>query len=297
MKLIVLCVSSEQTSLSKKNKIFNNINIFKSNLFRFLDNNNNAKEPESEAEWLAKRVSNLIKREVKDFLINRAKMSQKCIDLFYKCIVHKKMPTPDEQKKEDDQDVDNITYDDVSNYYFKKMFRGASKHKNDLSTYDICKYNNYGKIINESNKSNFSAYLTYFIMTIDESYRKKENGSNEYYYSKALESEDLLYIRAFCLPQERYENGSFICSREDYYNFIRDINNDLNDLLKINASKETTTTGFFIGDPKSDDPPTFFFFFFFILIVIQIIIVIIRYPVKYFFKLCNKKKKKRKRNH
>ena len=295
INLIVLCSSSEQTSLSKKNKIFNNINIFKSNRLRFLDNNNNAKEPESEAEWLAKRVSNLIKREVKDFLINRAKMSQKCIDLFYKCIVHKKMPTtPEEQEKEDDQDVDNITYDDVSDYYFKKMFGGASKHKNDLSTYDICKYNNYGKIINESNKSNFSAYLTYFIMTIDESYRKKENGSNEYYYSKALESEDLLYIRAFCLPQEKDEKGHFICNTTDYFKFIIDINNDLNDLLKINASKETNTTGFFIGDTKTSGGEIFLSVIPFILILIQIIIVIIRYPVKYFFKLCNKKKEEEK---
>ena len=112
-------------------------------------------------------------------------------------------------------------------------------------------------------------------MTIDESYRKKENGSNEYYYSKALESEDLLYIRAFCLPQEKDEKGHFICNTTDYFKFIIDINNDLNDLLKINASKETTTTGFFIGDPKSDDPPTFFKVIPFILIVIQMILILI----------------------
>ena len=293
---LILCFSSERTFISKKNKIFNNINIFESNRFRFLDDNNKTKEPQTEADWLASRVSNLIKREVKDFLINRANMSQECIDLFYKCIIHKKKPSKKEQEEEDDLDVDNITYDATSNYYFRKMFGGASKHKNDFSSYDFCKYNNYKTIITDANRSEFPAYLTYFIMTIDESNRTKINENNEtvYYYSKALESEDLLYIRAFCLPQEKRGANNFTCSTNDYFKFIRDINNDLNDLLKISASNETNTTYFFIGETEVTGGEKFLKVIPFILILFQIIIVILRYPVKYFFKLCYKKKEEEK---
>ena len=161
---LILCFSSEKTYLSNKNKTCNNINIFRSNRLRFLDNDNILKEePLTDAEWLAKRISNSIKREVKDFLLNRAKMSKACNNLFYRCIIHKKKPTEEEKEKEDDEDVDNTTYDEVSNYYFKKIFGGASKHKNDLSSYDVCMYNNYRTIINETNQANFTANLTYNI--------------------------------------------------------------------------------------------------------------------------------------
>ena len=151
---LIFCFSPEQRILSNynKKKIFNNINILQPNRLRFLDNNN--KKNQTAADWLEKRVENLIKKEIKDFLLHRANMSQTCKDLFYKCIIHKDKPKKEDEDKEDEEDVDNIEYDNVSVYYFRKIFRGASKHKNDLSTYDICMYNNFKILINETNKPN-----------------------------------------------------------------------------------------------------------------------------------------------
>ena len=292
---LIFCFSQEQRILSNynKEKIFNN--IFKPNRLRFLDDDNT--DDLSAAEWLEIKVENLIKREVKDFLLHRANMSQECIDLFYKCIIHKDKPKEGEEDKEEDEDVMKIRYDNTSRYYFKKIFRGSSKHKNDFSTYDICMYNNLKTMIDDTNKFNYTANLIYFMMTIDDSNRKKldENNKTVFYYSKALESEDILYIRAFCLPQEHnISTGNNICSDDDYFNFIKDINNDLSDLLKINASNETNTTYFSIGNERLNPGRTFLEILPFILILFQIFIVIIRYPVKYCFKLFNKKKEEDK---
>ena len=44
-------------------------------------------------------------------------------------------------------DVNNNTDNNISLYHIRKFFEGASKHKNDLSTYDICMYNNFRMIL------------------------------------------------------------------------------------------------------------------------------------------------------
>ena len=210
------------------------MNLFKSKKLRFLNEKDN--KDKNATKWLTDRVRNLLRKEIRAFLNRTIDVTQECKDLFYTCLIHDNKTMEEE---EDDEDLDKDNKDEISNFFITKLFEGSTKHKNDLSTYDICLYNNFSSPVKKSDLND--SYLTYFIMTLDESNRKKDNGSNanneslNYYYSKALESEDILYIRAFCFPQ----NHS-VCTDEDYYIMLKEFNSDISDLLKLkNASNIT----------------------------------------------------------
>lgn len=75
---------------------------------------------------------------------------------------------------------------------------------------------------------------------------EKTNNGSEYYYSKSTQVEDILYIRAFCFPQVT-ENGVDVCNESDYYNFIMQVNNDLNDIMDL---RNVEQINYFILKPE-----------------------------------------------
>ena len=214
------CVSSEESLLfNNKNKneiksIFNKMNSFQGKLLRFIDETKNEEEKRA-SEWLTDRVFELLRREVGPFIQNKSKnISETCKVTLYKYLIY---------------DINNHTNNTISKFHLRKFFEGASKHKNDMSTYDICMYNNFN-LRNESNKNQF-ADSAFFIMILDQSNKKKEN-SNEYYYDKAADVDQIFYLRSFCFPQEKIGDKDS-CSDSDYYNFIMQVNDDLIDLLQL----------------------------------------------------------------
>ena len=206
--------------------IINNINSFPGKYLRFLE----GEEPKDKASnWITKKVFELLRIEVGAFINDKmTNVSEKCKKTLYHYLIF------------------NVTNDiyNISTFHIRKFFEGATKHKNDMSTYDICMYNNF-RYRKEYNKGIF-ANSSYLIMTLDESNRKKTNNGSEYYYSKSTQVEDILYIRAFCFPQVT-ENGVDVCNESDYYNFIMQVNNDLNDIMDL---RHVEQINYFILKPE-----------------------------------------------
>ena len=285
---LIFCFSSGQ-KISQYN---DNTNIFKSRKLRFL--NENKDDDRNATFFLTNRVRNLVRKELRAFLNRTENVSQQCIDLLYTCYIHDNKTNI--EIEEEDEDIDNINNDPISNFFITKLFDGATKHKNDLSTYDICLYNNFSLPVKKSDLND--SYLIYFIMTLDESNRSKNetnaninNGPIDYYYSKALESEDILYIRAFCFPQNITQNGT-ACSDDDYYHFIKNLNSDLSDLLKLKSASNITY--FSLKDEKLSGAESFGKALPLIIISLQIVFILLRYPIKYLFKCCRGKKEEEK---
>ena len=160
---LIFCFSSGQ-KISQYN---DNMNIFKSRKLRFL--NENKDDDRNATFFLTNRVRNLVRKELRAFLNRTENVSQQCIDLLYTCYIHDNKTNI--EIEEEDEDIDNINNDPISNFFITKLFDGATKHKNDLSTYDICLYNNFSLPVKKSDLND--SYLIYFIMTLDESNRSK----------------------------------------------------------------------------------------------------------------------------
>ncbi len=206
--------------------IINNINSFPGKYLRFLEEE---ETKEKASNWITKKVFELLRIEVGAFINDKmTNVSEKCKETLYHYLIF------------------NVTNDiyNISTFHIRKFFEGATKHKNDMSTYDICMYNNF-RYRKEYNKGIF-ANSSYLIMTLDESNRKKTNNGSEYYYSKSTQVEDILYIRAFCFPQVT-ENGVDVCNESDYYNFIMQVNNDLNDIMDL---RHVEQINYFILKPE-----------------------------------------------
>ena len=213
--------------------------------------------------WLSRKVGELLRREVGSFIQNRTKnVSESCKATLYKYLIY---------------DINNNTNNNISDYHLRKFFEGASKHKNDMSTYDICMYNNF-RIKTESNKNNFANYSIYLIITLDKSNKTIGENKTELYYSKAnADVEDIFYIRAFCFPQEIINNHES-CSDLDYYYFLTEINNDLNDIMEIKDASNITY--FVLKKENLSLGESFLRIIPFLLIIIQLILIFCRQCIK-----------------
>ena len=261
------CISSNQSLLStNKNKkeikhIFTKMTSFQGKLLSFLDEANEVEKNASD--WLTDRVFELIRIEVGPFIQNKSKnISETCKETLYKYLIY---------------DINNHTNNTISKFHLRKFFEGASKHKSDMSTFDICKYNNFN-LRNETNKDQF-ADSAFFIMILDQSNKKKEN-SEEYYFNKATEVDKIFYLRSFCFPQEKID-GKDSCSDNDYYNFIMQVNDDLINLLQL---KDVAEIEYFIL--QSNDLSRGVIFARVIpslIMTLQIIIVFARQFIKYLY--------------
>ena len=274
------CIDSEQSLLSNsKNKkeiksIFNKMNSFKGKLLSFLGETDEVEKNASD--WLTDRVFELIRIEVGPFIQNKSKnISETCKETLYKYLIY---------------DINNHTNNTISKFHLRKFFEGASKHKSDMSTFDICMYNNFN-LRNESNKDQF-ADSAFFIMILDQSKKKKEN-SDEYYFNKATEVDQIFYLRSFCFPQEKID-GKDSCSDNDYYNFIMQVNDDLINLLQL---KDVAEIEYFIL--QSNDLSSGVMFARVIpsiIMILQIIVVLARQFIKYLYRKIHSNNNDREKN-
>ena len=266
-------ISSKESREQNNNKkyiknIIKSMNLFQGNFLSFLEENNDEQKAST---WLTKKVGELLRREVGPFIQNRTKnVSESCKQTLYKYLIN---------------NISDNENNNISEYHIRKFFEGASKHKNDLSTYDICMYNNF-RIRTESNKNEFADSI-YFILTLDNS-NLTINGTDLYYYTKAnADVENILYIRSFCFPQEII-NGTESCSDDDYFHFLMEVNSDLNDLMELENIKDIT---YFSLKKKNYSPGEYFVKIIpFILIFIQFILVFFRQIIKLFINCCCFKK-------
>ena len=268
INIILICLSSIESQKQNNNKnyikkIFNSMNSYQ-RIFSFLEQDEN--DSSKASAWLTDKVFELLRREVGPFIQNRAKnISESCKKTLFHYLIY---------------DVNNNTDNNISLYHIRKFFEGASKHKNDLSTYDICMYNNF-RIKNESNKNEF-ADSVYLIMTLDKSNLKKPNGT-EYIYTKSnADVESIFYVRAFCFPQEKINGDEDSCSDLDYYNFLMQVNEDLNDIMDL---REASNTTYFILKKENFSPGELFLRMIpLIVIIIQIILILLRHIIILLFK-------------
>ena len=266
-------ISSKESREQNNNKkyiknIIKSMNLFQGNFLSFLEENN---DEQKASKWLTKKVGELLRREVGPFIQNRTKnVSESCKQTLYKYLIN---------------NISDNENNNISEYHIRKFFEGASKHKNDLSTYDICMYNNF-RIRTESNKNEFADSI-YFILTLDNS-NLTINGTDLYYYTKAnADVENILYIRSFCFPQEII-NGTESCSDDDYFHFLMEVNSDLNDLMELENIKDIT---YFSLKKKNYSPGEYFVKIIpFILIFIQFILVFFRQIIKLCINCCCFKK-------
>ena len=266
-------ISSKESREQNNNKkyiknIIKSMNLFQGNFLSFLEENNDEQKAST---WLTKKVGELLRREVGPFIQNRTKnVSESCKQTLYKYLIN---------------NISDNENNNISEYHIRKFFEGASKHKNDLSTYDICMYNNF-RIRTESNKNEFADSI-YFILTLDNS-NLTINGTDLYYYTKAnADVENILYIRSFCFPQEII-NGTESCSDDDYFHFLMEVNSDLNDLMELENIKDIT---YFSLKKKNYSPGEYFVKIIpFILIFIQFILVFFRQIIKLCINCCCFKK-------
>ena len=266
-------ISSKESREQNNNKkyiknIIKSMNLFQGNFLSFLEENNDEQKAST---WLTKKVGELLRREVGPFIQNRTKnVSESCKQTLYKYLIN---------------NISDNENNNISEYHIRKFFEGASKHKNDLSTYDICMYNNF-RIRTESNKNEFADSI-YFILTLDNS-NLTINGTDLYYYTKAnADVENILYIRSFCFPQEII-NGTESCSDDDYFHFLMEVNSDLNDLMELENIKDIT---YFSLKKKNYSPGEYFVKIIpFILIFIQFVLVFFRQIIKLCINCCCFKK-------
>ena len=266
-------ISSKESREQNNNKkyiknIIKSMNLFQGNFLSFLEENNDEQKAST---WLTKKVGELLRREVGPFIQNRTKnVSESCKQTLYKYLIN---------------NISDNENNNISEYHIRKFFEGASKHKNDLSTYDICMYNNF-RIRTESNKNQFADSI-YFILTLDNS-NLTINGTDLYYYTKAnADVENILYIRSFCFPQEII-NGTESCSDDDYFHFLMEVNSDLNDLMELENIKDIT---YFSLKKKNYSPGEYFVKIIpFILIFIQFVLVFFRQIIKLCINCCCFKK-------
>ena len=266
-------ISSKESREQNNNKkyiknIIKSMNLFQGNFLSFLEENNDEQKAST---WLTKKVGELLRREIGPFIQNRTKnVSESCKQTLYKYLIN---------------NISDNENNNISEYHIRKFFEGASKHKNDLSTYDICMYNNF-RIRTESNKNEFADSI-YFILTLDNS-NLTINGTDLYYYTKAnADVENILYIRSFCFPQEII-NGTESCSDDDYFHFLMEVNSDLNDIMELENIKDIT---YFSLKKKNYSPGEYFVKIIpFILIFIQFILVFFRQIIKLCINCCCFKK-------
>ena len=272
-------ISCQESPSKNNNKnylknIIKGMNSFQGKILSFLEEDN---DEDKASRWLAKRVGELLRREVGPFIQNRTKnVSESCKETLYKYLIN---------------NASNNQNNSISEYHLRKFFEGASKHKNDMSTYDICMYNNF-RIRNESNKNDFADSI-YFIITLDNS-KLTINGTDIYYYSKAnAEVENFYYIRSFCFPQEII-NGTESCSDDDYFHFLMEVNLDLNDIMELKDIKEIT---YFSLKKNNYSPGEYFARLIpFFIIVIQFILIFFRQIIKLSITCCLNKNREKKVN-
>ena len=129
----------------------------------------------------------------------------------------------------------NDSYKNISKYHIKKLIDDSSKHRNDLGTYDQCMNKKYK--YNESERFDDTNYTsTYVVFVLDRTTELNMTTLKYMYNKSSTEFEQVYFIRGFCLPQ----SDNDICSIDDYQNFIKGINDDLDDLLGINITNIST---------------------------------------------------------
>ena len=264
--------SQKQDNKNQIKKIYNYMNLFKGRKLSFFE-----EEKKKVSYWLVDKFGDLLRREVAPIILNRTQnLSESCKNTLYNYLIY---------------DINIEERNNISEYHLRKFFEGASKHKNDMSTYDICMYNNF-RIRNESNKNDFADSI-YFIITLDNS-KLTINGTDIYYYSKAnAEVENFYYIRSFCFPQEII-NGTESCSDDDYFHFLMEVNLDLNDIMELKDIKEIT---YFSLKKNNYSPGEYFARLIpFFIIVIQFILIFFRQIIKLSITCCLNKNREKKVN-
>ena len=232
-----------------------NLFLYGSHLSEFLIFQSQTKEGSSKEE---EELYGVLRHELEYILNNTENITQSCKNHLYDKLIGY-----------------NESDHYYQNYHIKKLLDDSSKHRNDLGTYDQCINKKYRYKINKSDDDEISSYV---VFTLDRTNEKIENSSVYMYKKNSTEFEQVFFIRGFCLPQKK--NGAFdICNTTDYTNFIKAINNDLDDLLGINITNIYT---FMIREDenKYDEGEGFFLYFLkfipFFICLIQVFLVMFR---------------------
>jgi len=187
-----------------------NLFLYGTHLSEFLISQNKREE-----EYINETIKlyNVFRNEL-GYILNNVSMSLECRKYLEKYLIGKDEPYP-------------LKY---SNYHIKKLIDDSSKHRNDLSTYEQCMNKNYRleNIGDSTSKGNMTS--TYIVYTLDKKLEK--TGDNISFPKASTDFEQIYYIRGFCLPQSESE----ICETQEYQNFLKGINDDLDDLLGINIT-------------------------------------------------------------
>ena len=264
--------SQKQDNKNQIKKIYNYMNLFQGRKLSFFE-----EEKKKVSYWLVDKFGDLLRREVAPIILNRTQnLSESCKNTLYNYLIY---------------DINIEERNNISEYHLRKFFEGASKHKNDLSTYDICMYNNFG-IKNDNNSGNFTNSV-YFILTLDRSNLKKDNESYRYKKS-STEVEDIFYIKGFCFPQEKINNTDS-CSEADYFNVLLQVNNDLNNIMGLNDKDNLTQYSYFVLKEEDYSNGEYFARILpLIILMIQFVIVFFRKIILKFLGLCCFKKEEKK---
>ena len=226
----IYTISVNDTLLYRMKKIYKKLignNLYYNNPFitsnlRFLEEEEqkNKSKEESGIGWLSDKFLNLIREEMGPFINNskvNKNVSETCREILYKSIINNNP--------------------NISEYHIKKIIQGATKHTNDLSTYDICMFKTF-ELTNESNINDFGKNI-FFIITLDNSNRKLNENDGEYAFSKKnAEIDSLFYIRGFCFPQDQINNQD-ACSDSDYFNFLMNFNKYMGNVLMLDNKEYT----------------------------------------------------------
>ena len=272
IKLNCIAFNESQSNYNKIyiSKIFNNLYSFQGKALSFLEE----KEKKGKiSKWIIEKFGGIVRGELGPFLENKTKnVSESCIKTLYNYLIY---------------NITNNTENNISEYHLRKFFEGANKHKNDMSTFDICMYNNFG-LKNDANKHNF-ADSVYLMITLDKSNLTNENGTGLFYTKTNSEVEEIFYIRSFCFPQKTINNTDS-CSETDYFNVLMQVNDDLNNILRLRESNLINYSYFTLKKENFSFGEYFGKILPFIILLIQFIVILLRKILLMLLEFCCFKK-------
>ena len=221
--------SPKISSLIPKKNISLDANDFYYN--QIFDESDREKKEKEEKTNLRGMLFEIIRNEIESINISKSNISQPCKNIINKYVLGHYDP----------KNYSNISYL-LSNYNLIKILDDTSKNRNFIGTFHQCMYKTY-KLkedlmkIDERYIMKDKTLFTYIILSIDQT---KNEDSNAYNITIA-EIEFKRFLIGLCMPQG-YDLDNEYCEFEDYKNLILYINNELDDILKINKSKITGFT-------------------------------------------------------
>ena len=166
-------------------------------------------------------------------------------------------------------------------YNIKKLLDDSSKHKNDLGTFEQCINRKY--YVDADILKNYKSIYVIFIL--DESGTINTTTQELLHCKNTTDIEDIFYVRAFCLPQEKQNDT---CSDKEYLELMLIINKELSNMLGI----KNDTKVFSLKKYENDKMATFISSIPFILGFIQCILIAFREVIMKCFKQYYKSKNK-----